>query len=108
MRQPERRIARSMGRLSIRESKPAEYYVREARAVAQKYDRGDPNYGHFCVEVVRQSREAMDEQMLRGLISELQRFVATAGEPKASKPIPCLRNRVRYNKKDFRDAYDVG
>lgn len=94
-----KKVNLNLNRLTLRESKSPEFYKKEANSLLKKYQPTDRNFGVFVKEFVLLSRDLIEVEILRDIISELQRHLCLRlnkeeRDADSEEMIP-LRNKVK-------------
>ena len=63
-------------RLSVQHNLPPSFYKEEAKYLLKKYNISDINFKFLFKEFVDKAKESVDVEVLRDVISDLQRHVA--------------------------------
>ncbi|KAM0680126.1 hypothetical protein GINT2_001821 [Glugoides intestinalis] len=94
-----KKVNLKLNQLTLRERKSPEYYKAEARGLLKKYQPIDGNFGVLVKEFVFLARDLIGVDVLREIISDLQRHVCLKlneeeRDADSEEMIP-LRNKIK-------------
>lgn len=95
----------NMKSLDLKPSKSRNFYETEATSIIKKLNTSDRNFKYFLREVVLKSKEHVDVESLREIVSDLQRYICSRINEEDSEDsylVP-LRNKIKKPKRQFFD-----
>ncbi len=94
--------------LDIKPSKPKNFYEKEAKNALKALNKNDKNFKFFLKEIVQQTKESVDIDTLRDIVSDLQKYICNSinnGEYTTHNLMIPLRNKIKTSKKAYFDKF---
>lgn len=100
-----RLIKLNLKNLNLSSSKSRNFYEDEALNILKKFNKSDPNFKYFVREIVMKSKEHVDTEILRDIVSNLQKHICMRinNEESSESCLIPLRNKIKKTKKGFYD-----
>ncbi|KAI5150489.1 hypothetical protein ENBRE01_1525 [Enteropsectra breve] len=92
-----------LGRLSLAPTKAPSYYKAEARALLKRIKTQDSNFKYFLDEIIECSRDNLEIEYLRGLVSDLQRYICVRSAKEQDSKINAVKIKIKGKHMDISD-----